>query len=69
MNKSSNTYLAKLDHPRSAIGPLSNTFSAVSEKPSDGVFVFLQTSCDVFTFQVKKVLMLFFGKYCLTIVF
>lgn len=43
------TYLATFDQLRRASGPLSNTFSAVSANPRDGVFVFLQTSCDVFT--------------------
>lgn len=47
--KKNGTNLANLEYFLKAIGPVSNTFSAVSEKPSEGSFVLLHTSCDVLT--------------------
>lgn len=49
LTSQTHTHLATFDHGRSARGPDSNTFSAVSAKPSDGVFVLRHTSCDTFT--------------------
>lgn len=34
---------------RVAGGPVSKTFSAVSENPSDGIFAFSHTACEVAT--------------------
>lgn len=43
------TYFAAPENLRNGCGPCSKTFSAVSEKPSTGVFVDLHILCDVFT--------------------
>lgn len=46
------TYSAKLAHRRAPAGPDSNTLPAVWAKPNEGIFVFLQTSCDVLTYLI-----------------
>lgn len=48
------TYFAAPENLLRGCGPCSKTFSAVSEKPSTGVFVDLHTLCDVFTCENKE---------------
>lgn len=43
------TYFASEAYRRAAGGPFSKTFSAVSAKPSDGIFAFRHTPCEVAT--------------------
>jgi hypothetical protein len=48
------THFANPEYLRNLGGPYSITRSAVSAKPSTGIFVFLQMSCEVFTWKPKE---------------